>query len=38
VRFKPALGMNPGLEQRYAANRLRVVRQVKHSPNNPNAF
>lgn len=36
VQFKPALAMNPGLEQRYAANRLRVVRQVKHSPNNPN--
>jgi len=35
VQFKPALAMNPELEQRYAANRLRVVRQVKHSPNNP---
>ncbi|HEV2623017.1 MAG TPA: DEAD/DEAH box helicase family protein [Frateuria sp.] len=34
VQFKPALAMNPELEQRYAANRLRVVRQVKHSPNN----
>lgn len=36
VQFKPALAMNPELEQRYAANRLRVVRQVKHSPNHPN--
>lgn len=36
VQFKPALAMNPELERRYAANRLRVVRQVKHSPNQPN--
>lgn len=36
VQFKPALAMNPPIEQRYAANRLRVVRQVKHSPNRPN--
>ncbi len=36
VQFRPALAMNPALAQRYAANRLRVVRQVKHSPNNPN--
>src|SRR6185312_2403306 len=36
VQFRPALAMNPALEQRYAANRLRVVRQVKHSPNHPN--
>lgn len=36
VQFKPALAMNPAIEQRYAANRLRVVRQVKHSPNRPN--
>lgn len=35
VQFKPALAMNPALEARYAANRLRVVRQVRHSPNNP---
>jgi type I restriction enzyme R subunit len=35
VQFKPALAMNSELEQRYAANRLRVVRQLKHSPNNP---
>ncbi len=29
--FKPALGMNPDIMQRYAANRLRVVRQVHYS-------
>ena len=36
VQFKPALAMNPVIERHYAANRLRVVRQVKHSPNRPN--
>lgn len=36
VQFKPALAMNPVIQQHYAANRLRVVRQVKHSPNRPN--
>lgn len=36
VQFKPALAMNPVIAQHYAANRLRVVRQVKHSPNRPN--
>ncbi|WP_079436973.1 type I restriction endonuclease subunit R [Zoogloea sp. LCSB751] len=35
VQFKPALGMNPATQQAYAANRLRVVRQVHHSLNNP---
>lgn len=35
VQFKPALGINPAIQQAYAANRLRVVRQVRHSPNNP---
>ncbi len=35
VQFKPALGMNPLIQQAYAANRLRVVRQVRHSVNNP---
>ncbi|GGP26842.1 type I restriction endonuclease subunit R [Silvimonas amylolytica] len=33
VQFKPALGLNPQLQARYAANRLRVVRQVRHSVN-----
>lgn len=36
VQFKPALAMNPLIQQHYEANRLRVMRQVKHSPNNPN--
>ena len=36
VQFKPALAINPAIQQRYAANRLRVVRQVRHSPNHPN--
>ena len=35
VQFKPALAMNPVTQQHYAANRLRVVRQVRHSLNNP---
>lgn len=34
VQFKPALAINPLIQQHYAANRLRVVRQVRHSPNN----
>ncbi|WP_355507502.1 DEAD/DEAH box helicase family protein [Xanthomonas cannabis] len=35
AQFKPALAINPDIQVRYAANRLRVVRQVRHSPNNP---
>jgi len=35
VQFKPALAINPVIQRHYAANRLRVVRQVRHSPNNP---
>ena len=35
AQFKPALAINTDLLARYAANRLRVVRQVRHSPNNP---
>ncbi len=31
AQFKPALNMNPELTARYAANRLRVVRQVRYS-------
>ena len=27
IQFKPALGLNPEIQKRYAANRLRVVRQ-----------
>ncbi|MDU7524888.1 MAG: type I restriction endonuclease [Roseomonas mucosa] len=30
-QFRPALGMNEALQSRYAANRLRVVRQVRYS-------
>ena len=36
VQFRPALAINAVIEQHYAANRLRVVRQVKHSPNRSN--
>jgi type I restriction enzyme R subunit len=36
AQFKPALAMNQTILDHYAANRLRVVRQIKHSPNNPN--
>lgn len=35
VQFKPALAINPLIQQHYAANRLRVVRQVRHSTNQP---
>ena len=37
AQFKPALAINPTIQARYAANRLRAVRQVAHSPNNPKA-
>jgi len=36
AQFKPALAMNPDIMQRYAANRLRVVRQVRYSQHNEN--
>lgn len=35
VQFKPALAINPVIQQHYVSNRLRVVRQVRHSPNHP---
>lgn len=38
TQFKPALAMNPQLQVRYAANRLRVVRQVRYSLHNENAI
>ncbi|BBF93415.1 type I restriction endonuclease subunit R [Blastochloris tepida] len=38
AQFKPALAMNPDLEARYAANRLRVVRQVRYSLVSENAI
>jgi type I restriction enzyme R subunit len=36
AQFKPAFVLNPVILQTYAANRLRVVRQVHHSLNKPN--
>ncbi len=38
AEFKPALGINPDILARYAANRLRVVRQVKYSLHNENCI
>ncbi len=38
AQFKPALAMNPDLQARYAANRLRVVRQVRYPLANENAL
>ena len=38
AQFKPALSMNPELQARYGANRLRVVRQVRYSLHNENAI
>lgn len=38
AQFKPALAMNPDILVRYAANRLRVVRQVRYSLHNENAI
>ncbi|HNG81432.1 MAG TPA: DEAD/DEAH box helicase family protein, partial [Burkholderiaceae bacterium] len=36
AQFRPALTLNPAIQARYGANRLRVLRQVHHSPNRPN--
>jgi type I restriction enzyme R subunit len=38
AEFKPALAMNPDILSRYAANRLRVVRQLRYSLHNENAI
>ena len=38
AQFKPAIGLNPQILARYAANRLRVVRQVRYSLHNENAL
>ena len=38
AQFKPALAMNPDILACYAANRLRVVRQVRYSLHNENAI
>ena len=37
-QFRPALGMNAALQTRYAANRLRVVRQVRYSLHNESSL
>jgi len=38
AQFKPALAMNPEIMAKYAANRLRVVRQIRYSLHNENAI
>jgi type I restriction enzyme R subunit len=38
AQFKPALAMNPDILTKYAANRLRVVRQLRYSQYNENAL
>lgn len=38
AQFKPSLGLNPELMAKYAANRLRVVRQVRYSLHNENCL
>lgn len=38
AQFKPALAMNPVILTKYAANRLRVVRQVRYSVHNENSI
>ncbi len=38
AQFKPALAMNPEILSRYAANRLRVVRQVHYSLHHENSI
>lgn len=35
LQSRPASGLNPELETHYHANRLRVMRQLHHSPNQP---
>src|ERR1035437_9151808 len=38
AQFKPALAMNPEILDRYEANRLRIVRQVRYSSANENCI
>ena len=38
AQFRPALAMNPDTLAKYAANRLRVIRQVRYSLHNENAI
>jgi len=37
-QFRPAFGTNAELQQRYTANRLRVIRQVRYTPSNENSL
>ncbi len=37
-QFKPALAINPDILTRYAANRLRIMRQVHYSQHNENSI
>lgn len=38
AQFKPAHTLNPDIPARYAANRLRIIRQVRYSSDNENAI
>ena len=38
AQFKPALALNPEIQARFLANRLRVVRQVRYSQHNENSI
>lgn len=38
AQFKPALAMNPDILAKYAANRLRIVRQLRYSLHNENSI
>ncbi|MFN8857912.1 MAG: type I restriction endonuclease subunit R, partial [Planctomycetaceae bacterium] len=38
AQFKPALALNPEITQRYHANRLRVVRQLRYSTHTENCI
>ena len=38
AQFRPALAMNPDLQAKYEANRLRVVRQLRYSLHNENCI
>ena len=38
AQFRPALAMNPDTLAKYAANRLRVIRQLRYSLHNENAI
>ncbi|HRF09993.1 MAG TPA: type I restriction endonuclease [Xanthobacteraceae bacterium] len=38
AQFKPAFGANPDIVEKYQANRLRIVRQVKYSQHNENCI